>query len=87
MRIEKRKIVDLPMVYVTGEIFLQGKRYLAAVSEARGEKAYLIDPETGEYAELWQGDTGDSDTGKGAAAGDCAFLSRFSVPRSGSMSA
>ena len=34
MRIDKRKIVDLPMVYVTGEIFLQGKRYLAAVSEA-----------------------------------------------------
>lgn len=58
MRIDKRKIVDLPMVYVTGEIFLQGKRYLAAVSEARDEKAYIIDSETGEYAELWRGDTG-----------------------------
>lgn len=58
MNIRKRKIVDLPMVYVTAELDLGGKRYLAAVSEARGEKAYIIDPETCQYAELWHGDTG-----------------------------
>ena len=58
MRIEKQKIVDLPMVYVTAELFLGGKRYLAAVSEAKNEKAYIIDPETGVCGELWQGDTG-----------------------------
>lgn len=58
MNIEKRKIVDLPMVYVTAELELGGKRYLAAVSEARGEHAYIIDPESGEYAQLWEGDTG-----------------------------
>lgn len=58
MNIEKRKIVDLPMVYVTAELELGAKRYLAAVSEAPGEKAYIIDPETCEYAQLWQGDTG-----------------------------
>ena len=58
MKIEKRKICDLPMVYVTAELTLGGKRYLAAASEAPGEHAYIIDPETGDYAELWQGDTG-----------------------------
>lgn len=58
MIIEKRKLADLPMVYVTAELSLQGKRYLAAVSEARNEKAYIIDSQTGEYAEFWQGDTG-----------------------------
>lgn len=58
MNIEKVKIVDLPMVYVTAELTLGGKRYLAAVSEAPGEHAYIIDPETCDYAELWQGDTG-----------------------------
>lgn len=58
MRIEKTKIVDLSMVYVTAELHLGGRRYLAAVSEARGERAYIIDPETNEYAQLWEGDTG-----------------------------
>lgn len=58
MNIEKHKIVDLPMVYVTAELNLGGKRYLAAVSEAPGEHAYIIDPETKDYAELWQGETG-----------------------------
>lgn len=58
MRTEKRKLADLPMVYVTAELSLRGKRYLAAASEARGEKAYIFDPATGESAELWQGDTG-----------------------------
>jgi len=58
MRIEKKKICDLPMVYVTAELALGGKRYLAAASEAPGEHAYIIDPETGEYSELWQGETG-----------------------------
>lgn len=58
MRIEKQKICDLPMVYVTAELSLGGKRYLAAASEAPGEHAYIIDPETGDYAELWQGETG-----------------------------
>lgn len=58
MRIEKQKICDLPMVYVTAELSLGGKRYLAAASEAPGEHAYIIDPETGNYAELWQGETG-----------------------------
>lgn len=58
MMMEKRKLAELPMVYVTAELSLQGKRYLAAASEARGEKAYILDPETGECSELWQGDTG-----------------------------
>lgn len=58
MKVIKQKIADLPMVYVTAELCLRGKRYLAAVSEERGEKAYIIDPQTGKYAELWQGDTG-----------------------------
>ncbi len=58
MRIEKQKICDLPMVYVTAELSLGGKRYLAVASEAPGEHAYIIDPETGNYAELWQGETG-----------------------------
>lgn len=58
MYIKKQKITNLPMVYVTAELFLSGKRYLAAVSEAKNEKAYIIDPETGDYAKLWQGDTG-----------------------------
>lgn len=58
MKIQKQKIVDLPMVYVTAELSLDGKRYLAAVSEQRNEKAYIIDPESGAYSELWEGDTG-----------------------------
>lgn len=58
MKIEKTKIVDLPMVYVTAELNLGGKRYLAAVSEAPGEHAYIIDPETCDYADLWHGETG-----------------------------
>lgn len=58
MRIEKQKICDLPMVYVTAELFLSGRRFLAAASEAPGEHAYIIDPVKGEYADLWQGDTG-----------------------------
>ncbi len=58
MQIEKRKIVDLPMVYVTAQLQLGGKQYLAVASEAPGEHAYIIDPETGDYADLWKGDTG-----------------------------
>ncbi len=58
MKIEKRKIVDLPMVYVTAQLQLGGKQYLAVASEAPGEHAYIIDPETGDYADLWKGDTG-----------------------------
>ena len=58
MQIEKRKIVDLPMVYVTAQLQLGGKQYLAVASEAPGEHAYIIDPETGRYADLWKGDTG-----------------------------
>lgn len=46
------------MVYVVADLKLGGKRYLAAASEARGERAIIIDPETGEVADLWQGDTG-----------------------------
>lgn len=58
MIIKKQKIADLPMVYVTAELSLHGKRYLAAASEERNGKAFIIDPETGEYTELWKGDTG-----------------------------
>ncbi|SDF43814.1 hypothetical protein [Marvinbryantia formatexigens] len=58
MKIEKKKMADLSMVYVTAELSLQGKRYLAAASEAKGESAYIFNPETGEYAPLWKGDTG-----------------------------
>lgn len=58
MNIEKKKIVDLPAVYATAELNLEGRRYLAAASEARGEHAYIIDAQTMEYADLWQGDTG-----------------------------
>lgn len=58
MHIEKMKIADLPAVYATAELCLDGRRYLAAVSEARGERAYIIDPETLESADLWLGDTG-----------------------------
>ena len=58
MQIEKKKIVELPMVYVTAQLQLGGKQYLAVASEAPGEHAYIIDPETGRYADLWKGDTG-----------------------------
>ena len=58
MNIAKRKIVDLPAVYSTAELRLGGRRYLAAVSENVGEHAYIIDPDTLDYAELWIGDTG-----------------------------
>ena len=58
MRIEKQRICDLTLVYATSELTLGGKRYLTAASEAPGEHVYIIDPETWEYSELWQGVTG-----------------------------
>ena len=58
MQYERKKLADLPMVYVTAELSLGGRRYLAAASEARGERALIMDPETGETADLWLGDTG-----------------------------
>lgn len=58
MRIEKRKIVDIPGVYVTAELLLGGKKYYAVASENRDEHAYIIDSDTLEYAELWNGETG-----------------------------
>ena len=58
MEYKRIKLADLPMVYVTAELHLGGRRYLAAASEARNERALIIDPETGKYADLWLGDTG-----------------------------
>ena len=58
MHIEKTKLCDMPMVYVTAELTLGGRRYLASATEAPGGRAVIIDPETGETADLWQGDTG-----------------------------
>lgn len=58
MNIDAKKLADLPAVYVTAELMLGGKRYFAAASENPGEHAYIFDPETGEKAELWTGDTG-----------------------------
>lgn len=58
MKVEKRTVAGLPAVYSTAELRLGGRRYLAAVSENRGEHAYIIDPGTLEYADLWIGDTG-----------------------------
>lgn len=58
MNITKRKIVDLPLVYSTTDLSLKGKKYLAVASEAVGEHAYIIDPVTYEYSDLWFGDTG-----------------------------
>lgn len=58
MYIKKTKIADLPAVYATAELNLNGRRYLAAASEARGERALIVDPETMETSDLWLGDTG-----------------------------
>ena len=58
MKVEKEHIVDLPGVYATAELSLNGKRYLAAASENKGETAYLYSPDTNEYNTLWNGETG-----------------------------
>ena len=58
MDFERIKLADLPMVYVMTDLCLGGRRYLAAASEARGGRALIMDPETGETADLWLGDTG-----------------------------
>lgn len=58
MYVEKIKMIDLPAVYATAELNLAGRRYLAAASEARNGRAYIIDAETFELAELWCGDAG-----------------------------
>lgn len=46
------------MVYAVSELFIDGKRYLSAASEERGQHANLIDPETMEYCDFWKGETG-----------------------------
>lgn len=58
MHIIKKKLADLPAVYVTEVLSLRGRRYLAVASENRGEKALIFDADTLEMSELWQGDTG-----------------------------
>ncbi len=58
MKIEKKKLIDLPAVYVTGEVMLKDKRYYVAASENPGEHAYIFDTENNKYADLWLGDTG-----------------------------
>lgn len=58
MKIKKKRISSLPMVYATSELILNGKRYLCAASEAAGGRAYIIDPDTYEYSDLWVGETG-----------------------------
>ncbi len=58
MNIQKERIADLPLVYAAADLTLQGKRFLAAASEKRNEKAYLIDPKTRECNRLWEGDSG-----------------------------
>lgn len=58
MKIEKKKIVDLPAVYVTADLNLDKKKYFAVASENRGEHAYIIDAESLEYADMWRGETG-----------------------------
>lgn len=58
MKIEKKKLADLPAVYVTSELSLGGRRYYAAASENPGEHAYIFDTENDEMSSLWIGDTG-----------------------------
>lgn len=58
MKIYKEKIVDNPGVYSTGVFDFGGKTYFGAVSENRGERAFIIDASTLKYEELWKGDTG-----------------------------
>ena len=58
MKFERIKLADLPMIYVTTELRLRGRRYLACASEARDARALIIDPETKECADLWLGETG-----------------------------
>ena len=58
MIVEKRKLADLPAVYVTNAFYLGGRKYYVAASENPGEHAYIFDTEKNEKAELWTGDTG-----------------------------
>lgn len=58
MKIQKTRLAELPWVYSTAEVNLEGKRYLVAASEGRGERAYIIDAQTLQSSELWIGDTG-----------------------------
>ena len=53
MNIMRKKILDLPGVYSTAALNLDGKLYFAVASENRGEKAYIIDADSLEYSLLW----------------------------------
>lgn len=59
MNIMRKKILDLPGVYSTAALNLDGKLYFAVASENRGEKAYIIDADSLEYSLLWD----DEDSG------------------------
>lgn len=58
MKIQKQKILDCQMVYSTAELSLDGQRYLAAASEMKGERAWLIRLDPLETTRLWEGETG-----------------------------
>ncbi len=56
MRIDERKILDLPGVYSTAALDLVGKMYYAVASENRGEGAFILDSESLEHSRLWDDD-------------------------------
>jgi hypothetical protein len=58
MNIHKRVLVSSPGVYSTAEFLFDNEQFLAAASENRGEKAYIIDPRTLEYKQLYEGEVG-----------------------------
>lgn len=58
MKIEKRKIIDIPAVYVAAEMSVNNRRYFFVASENKGEHAYIIDGTSLTCADLWKGDTG-----------------------------
>ena len=58
MNIRKKVIASSPGVYSTAEFLFDNEQFLATASENRGEKAYIIDPRTLEYKQLYEGEVG-----------------------------
>lgn len=58
MKISKSKLVNIPAVYVTADLKSKNKTYYIVASEDRGEKAYIIDADTLETRQLYDGPTG-----------------------------
>lgn len=53
MRVEKKHLADLEMVYAVAAFHMNGKEYCLAASEKKGGSCLLLDPQTGERWELW----------------------------------